>query len=163
MWASIDEDGLTWLYQAVRCGWQINIRVGKMLCDFHLGDGEWRGSDVRWKGQMFSSCPTEHCLVSQHWQLSCWQRLDTRLSGPVPDLIRQIPCLHVPLRRSWLKMLLVITDSFSHFSCQIELYSPGNEQEYLFHLLSLFGHGKTNATSLCWLLTEWQLSGLVCI
>lgn len=40
MWASIDEDGVTWLYHAVRCGWQINIRLGKTVCDFHLGAGE---------------------------------------------------------------------------------------------------------------------------
>lgn len=161
MGANIDEDGLTWLCRAVRCGQQINIRVGKILCGFHLGDGEWEGSYVRWKGQMFLSCPAELYLVSQHWQWSPWQRLDARLCGPVPGLMGQIPCLFVLPRWSWLKMLLVITDSFSHFSCQIELYSPGNEQEYLFHLLSFFGHGKTNATSLCWLLTEWQLSGLV--
>lgn len=57
------------------------------------------------KVRCFHHAQQSTVYLSQHWQWSCWQKLDTRLPGPVPDLIRQIPCLYVPPQWLWLKML----------------------------------------------------------
>lgn len=57
------------------------------------------------KVKCFHHAQQSPVYVSQHWQWSCWQGLDTRLPGPVPELIRQIPCLYGPPRWLWLKML----------------------------------------------------------